>query len=159
MFLIFVEFGVFLVIIVGHLDGEGALHESFVLGGDLSGRSAVDDVGVIAAADQERAEGDGEVKTVACLPLEDVCRRGDVLWQLHRIRKLLVFKEVRDKLRTLVPVIELSVRKLSWSDSCAYELANAALVLRSEKELAVRVIYDLELTLVLQYVLENQLLL
>jgi hypothetical protein len=157
MFLIFIDFRIFLVIIVGHFNGEGALHESFILGGDFSGGSSINHISVIAAANQERAEGNSKIKTVTSLPVEHIRRGWDDFWKLVCVLKLFIFKEISDELRALVPIIELCVRKLSWSKSCAYELANAALVLRSEKKLAVRVIYHLELTLVLQHVLKNEL--
>jgi hypothetical protein len=73
VFLIFIDFRVFLVIVVCHLDWEWTLHESFILGSNLSRSGSIYDIGIVAATNQEGAESNSKIKTVTSLPVENVC--------------------------------------------------------------------------------------
>jgi hypothetical protein len=132
VFLIFIDFRVFLVIVVCHLDWEWTLHESFVLGSNFSWSGSIYDIGIVAATNQEGAESNSKIKTVTSLPVENVCRWRNDLGELISILKLLILKEIRDEFWALVPVVELSIRKLSGSESRADKLADAAFILRSK---------------------------
>ena len=85
MFLIFVNLRVLLIFVIRHFDGEGAIHQCFILGCDFSWSGSIDDVGVIAASNKKRAESNSEVKTVTSLPIEYISWRGDDFWKLVNV--------------------------------------------------------------------------
>ena len=132
MLFILVDLWIFLIFVFRHLNGEGTLHQRLIFGGDLSRGSTVHAVSIIAAANQKRAKCDGKIETIARLPIKNVCRRGNYLWELVRYLELLIFQEISDKLGALVPFVELSIRQLGWSEGRADEFRYAAFIARGK---------------------------
>lgn len=114
----------------------GAVHERGVARGDGFGRVAVDAVGLVAVADEDGDKQDAHVEAVTLLPAEHARRRGDVLGQLVRRVERLVVDQLRDVLRTRVPVLELRHRGEGRPDRRAHELRVVALVQRRQQHLA-----------------------
>ena len=84
------------------------------------------------------------------MPIEDIGRRRDDLWELVRLHELFVLEEVSHELGALVPLIEISVGQLGWPDGGADKLADLSFIPGGQHELPRGVINDLELSLVLQ---------
>ena len=116
----------------------------------------VDAVGIIATAYQEGTKDNSEVETISSLPLEDVGRGRNNLWEFIWNQQLFIFQKVSDKLRALLPFIEFSVGQLRGSNGGANELPLSALVPRSQKKFAHWIVDDFKLAFIFKDMLENQ---
>jgi len=93
------------------------------------------------------------------LPVEDICGRWNVLWQLVWLSKLFIVDVLGYELGGTLVVIQLCVWEFRRADRRANELAFITLVLRTEKKFSCSVVDDFELAIILENVLEDKFLL
>mmetsp|Transcript_6158 Transcript_6158/g.9915 ORF Transcript_6158/g.9915 Transcript_6158/m.9915 type:complete len:738 (+) Transcript_6158:325-2538(+) len=154
--LVLVNFRVVPVFVVVDVKREGAFHQRLVSGRNSLGGSSVYHIGIVASANQKRAENDREIETVSHLPVKHVGRRRNHLRELVGVNELLVLEEVSHKLGALFPMVEIGVRQFGGADGRANKLADTSFVARRQQQLPHGVVDDLELSLVLEDVLQDE---
>jgi len=115
VFFVFVNLGIFLIIVIWHINRKGALHKGFIFGCDFTWSSAIHTISIITTTNKERTKDDSEIKAITGLPIKNVCWRGNEVWEFIWDLKFFIFKEVSNEFCTFIPFIKLCIRKLGWS--------------------------------------------
>jgi hypothetical protein len=107
--LVQIELLLYVLVLVGlpQVGQKVALHQGFVLGGDLLGSDSEYAVGVVAHSNQEGAQQDAHVETVALLPSGHIGRRGYNLGELVRRIELLVLDKPAESLCAFLVIVQL----------------------------------------------------
>jgi hypothetical protein len=115
VFFVFVNLGIFLIIVIWHINRKGALHKGFIFGCDFTWSSAIHTISIITTTNKERTKDDSEIKAITGLPIKNVCWRGNEVWEFIWDLKFFIFKEVSNEFSAFIPFIKLCIRKLCWS--------------------------------------------
>lgn len=106
-----------------------AFHERLISCRNLSRSFSINTVCIISDSNEKTAKQYAQIKAISFLPSRNICGGGNYFWEFVGRIKLFELNEFGKLFRALSIVVEFEKAQLCWSDGCADEFVNIALVL------------------------------